>query len=90
MCGFYYAWQVWLESKYENCILHYRPLGNELNGSTNISTTEKYCNMKAISRKLSKKTHKRKADKSFFSVYLSYSVLFTSFFLLRKEMPVLE
>lgn len=56
MCGFYYAWQVWLASKYENCILHCRPLGNELNGNTNISAIEKCHNMMALSKKLSKQT----------------------------------
>lgn len=90
MCVFYYAWQVWLESKYENCILHYRPLGNELHGNTNLSTIEKHHNMKALSRKLSKRTVGEEQIRVFFSLYLYYLVIFASFFLSRKEMPVLE
>lgn len=93
MCGFYYAWQVWLESKYENCILRCRPLGNELNGNTNISTIEKCHNMKALSKKRSKQTvgEEQISLVFFFCLYLYYSVLFTSFFFLsRKEMPALE
>lgn len=80
MCGFYYAWQVWLESKWENCILHYRPLGNELNGNTNISNSEKCHAMETLSRKLSTQTVGEEQISVFFlfvpTLFSDISILF--------------